>query len=200
MTSLIRSPHLGSNVARISLLRNKLITHRPHYSASGDTSPSEDHARVRQYARSILSQKIGILKLISSEDYNRKSDRSSSVGGHMRHSLDHFDSVLGVREDNSVLDYDSRNRNTDVERFEDAALLKCMNLLSRLTTLTSDLPVQVKFISDPSTGKGVRVLCIFSLCYTVMIGVSRFCLTDVIDETNARTIRIENVIFGSTIC
>lgn len=70
----------------------------------------------------------------------------------MRHSLDHFDTVFSAEEAYSVLDYDARNRNTDIERQDDAALTKCMGLLSKLTSMETDLPVQVKFISDPSTG------------------------------------------------
>jgi hypothetical protein len=155
MSLVIRSLNLGIKFARVDQFRKKLITHRSLSQVSGGIHPSEDHARVRQYAEIILNQKISIIKRISSEDYTRKSDRSSSVGAHMRHSLDHFDSVFGADEAYSVLDYDARDRNTDIERLEDAAMIKCMSLLSRLTSLKTDMPVQVKFISDPSTGKCV---------------------------------------------
>jgi hypothetical protein len=152
MSLVIRSLNLGIKFARVDQFRKKLCTVRSLSPASGDIHPSEDHARVRQYAEMILKQKISIIKMISGEDYTRKSDRSSSVGAHMRHSLDHFESVFGAEEAYSLLDYDARNRNTDIERLEDAALIKCMSLLSRLTSLKTDVPLQVKFISDPSTG------------------------------------------------
>ena len=164
--------------ARSDQFRKKLITRRPL--SSGDIHQTDDHARVRQYAVVVINQKINIIKMISSDNYTRKSDRSSSVGAHIRHSTDHFDSVFGAEEAYSLLDYDARNRDTDIEKIKDAALVKCKSLLSRLTSLKTDIPVQVKFISDPSTGncedcKGFDELL---SKFTVINSKSKYCGID----------------------
>ena len=126
---------------------SRLCSHLKHGDVTGN------NAKVKDYARTILSQKIEVLNMISNEDYTRRVLLSSTIGAHMRHSLDHFNVVLRANSTNSVLDYDSRERNTDTELVRLNALQTCDNFLIKLRESNFDDPVTVKFISDPATGK-----------------------------------------------
>jgi len=70
-----------------------------------------------------LSQGESLLMQLSDEDYTRKLAVAfnSSVGGHYRHCLDHFRSLLDSAVDGN-LDYDHRERGTLVEHDRFAAL------------------------------------------------------------------------------
>lgn len=115
-----------------------------------------NNAEVRSFARKILWQKIEVLNAISDDDYIRKLSSSSSIGAHIRHSLDHFNSVFNACDENAVLDYDSRNRNSENERVRDAAQKNCKTLIEKLNESLSDFPVMVKFLSDSSSGRAVK--------------------------------------------
>ena len=139
---------MGKEIARVQLLHSRFCSHSVK---SGDLSAN--NAKVKDYAKMILTQKMEVLNLISCEDYTRRVLSSSTVGAHMRHSLDHFNAVLNANAENTVLDYDSRERNTDVESIRLSALKTCENLLQKVHDSTFDDPVTVKFMSNPTTGK-----------------------------------------------
>jgi hypothetical protein len=73
------------------------------------------------------------LDRLSDEQYARKPVGvvPSSVGGHVRHSLDHFEALLAALE-TGRLDYDDRRRGTDVERCRATALSALRGLERRL--------------------------------------------------------------------
>jgi uncharacterized damage-inducible protein DinB len=71
----------------------------------------------------VLDQLADLLDAMSDEQYRTKPHEvvSSSTGGHVRHCLDHIESLLAALE-GGVLDYDRRQRGTDVETSRAAAL------------------------------------------------------------------------------
>lgn len=60
----------------------------------------------------------------------------SSIGAHMRHALDHFTSLL-LGLENGTVDYDQRERDTDVERDRAAALAAIHDLQRKLVRLSA---------------------------------------------------------------
>lgn len=148
LTATMSSGFMGKRIARVQLLHSRFCS---HFVKSGDLSAN--NAKVKDYAKMILTQKMEVLNLISCEDYTRRVLSASTVGAHMRHSLDHFNAVLNANAENTVLDYDSRKRNTDVESIRLSALRTCENLLRKVHDSTFDDPVTVKFVSNPTTGK-----------------------------------------------
>ena len=70
----------------------------------------------------ILEQGEGLLQLLSDELYTRPLPVAfgAAIGGHYRHSLDHFRSLLAVAPGGD-LDYDRRERGTAVETNRAAA-------------------------------------------------------------------------------
>jgi uncharacterized damage-inducible protein DinB len=71
----------------------------------------------------VLRQTAALLESLTDEQYARKPVGvvPSSVGGHVRHCLDHVDALLRGAGD-GLLDYDRREHGTDVERSRAAAL------------------------------------------------------------------------------
>ena len=70
----------------------------------------------------VLRQLRDLLLGMSDEQYRaRPAGLPGSVGGHVRHCLDHVAALLGAL-DSSSLDYDRRQRGTDVETRRAAAL------------------------------------------------------------------------------
>jgi hypothetical protein len=64
----------------------------------------------------VLQQLAGLLDAMSDEQYATKAEgaANSSIGGHVRHCLDHVDALLkGIHT--GVIDYDRRQRGTDIE-------------------------------------------------------------------------------------
>jgi hypothetical protein len=71
----------------------------------------------------LLRELAGVLEATTDEQYCRKPVGvvSASIGGHVRHSLDHVEAVLdGI--DAGIIDYDRRARGTAVESNRQAAL------------------------------------------------------------------------------
>jgi uncharacterized damage-inducible protein DinB len=71
----------------------------------------------------LLRQLRELLERLSDEQYVQKPVGvvASSIAGHVRHSLDHFDALFTALA-TGRLDYDNRERGTDVERSRPAAL------------------------------------------------------------------------------
>lgn len=74
-------------------------------------------------ADAMLAQCAQLLKELSQELYARPSQRffGSTIGQHVRHSLDHVAAALCALDD-EVIDYDTRRRGGSVEHDRDAAL------------------------------------------------------------------------------
>jgi uncharacterized damage-inducible protein DinB len=82
------------------------------------TKPAAIHPLI-----TVLRQLADVLNAMTDEQYRRKPVGvvSSNVGGHVRHCLDHVDSLLAGIE-REELSYDDRERGTDVETSRQAAL------------------------------------------------------------------------------
>ena len=81
----------------------------------------------------LLDQLLDLIESLSDEEYARKPVGvvQSSVGGHVRHNLDHVDALLrGLRA--GEVNYDHRDRRTDVERDRLAALAEILRLKREL--------------------------------------------------------------------
>jgi uncharacterized damage-inducible protein DinB len=87
----------------------------------------------------LLEQLAGVICDLSDDQYVTKPVGvvPSSIGAHVRHCLDHVESLLTVRSDN-LLDYDQRERGTDVERNRHAALAAIDALSRRLSNVSND--------------------------------------------------------------
>lgn len=84
----------------------------------------------------LLHQLFDLVESLTTEQYARKPVGvvESSVGGHVRHNLDHVAALLrGLRS--GELSYDHRDRGTDVERDRRAALREIRRLEAELTGL-----------------------------------------------------------------
>lgn len=94
----------------------------------------------------LLHQLFDLVESLSNEAYTRKPVGvvSSSVGGHVRHNLDHVATLLrGLRTGD--INYDHRDRGTDVERDRLAALTEILRLEKELTDFSwHEVPHLVK--------------------------------------------------------
>lgn len=77
----------------------------------------DDARRIITAAAAILRQGEGLLDRLPAETYSRTLPTAfgASIGGHYRHCLDHFASLLaGVDQD--MVDYDERERDARIEQ------------------------------------------------------------------------------------
>ncbi len=90
-----------------------------HAPALSKDSPSPQVFALIQGVRQLRH----VLCTLSDDQYARKpvGHFNSSVGGHVRHSLDHIRSLLAA-VDGGLLDYDERERDTRIETSRGAAL------------------------------------------------------------------------------
>lgn len=86
----------------------------------------------------------------------------SSVGGHVRHCLDHVRALVGAAE-TGWLDYDRRERGTDVETSRGAALAAIDRLVADLRDLPEDAPEISVAVQAMMTAGGPPVLVASSL-------------------------------------
>lgn len=84
----------------------------------------------------LLRQLFDLVESLTAEQYTRKPVGvvTSSIGGHVRHNLDHVDALLrGLRS--GVVCYDHRDRGTEVERDRRAALGEILRLEHELAAV-----------------------------------------------------------------
>ena len=96
---------------------------------------------------------------------------SGGVGGHVRHCLDHIGALLQATR-SGVVEYDRRQRGTDVETCRMAALRQIAELAERLALLDPsvlDEPLLVESQIDPS---GAMILTRSSVCREVAFVIS----------------------------
>lgn len=96
----------------------------------------EDERRIVQAALAILAQGEGLLRALALESYTRRVPPAfnASIGGHYRHCLDHFASLLHGLDADEV-DYDHRARDTRLESEPDFALARTYQLRAQLEQL-----------------------------------------------------------------
>lgn len=95
---------------------------------------------------------------------------SSSIGSHVRHCLDHFETLLNGAID-GIIDYDQRRRGTAVERDRRAALTALERVVDTLATLDAaqlEQSVRLRTLvsthtaAEGSTTLGRELLFVFS--------------------------------------
>jgi len=121
-----------------------------------------------------LEQGRELLRGLSAEQYSAHcaSCFNSSIGGHMRHSIDHYDSFLaGYRV--GEIDYDKRKRDPRIETdpcHATAALQRIIDGLAAMPDGELDRPVRIKMDggqSDEWTHSSVRRELQFLLSHTI---------------------------------
>jgi len=108
----------------------------------------------------LLDQLRRLVETLDGEQYNTKPDstRCGAIGGHVRHTLDHIIAWLGGIG-GEIVNYDDRQRGTDVETNPQTALVvieRCVKHLSTITPAQLTQPVAV-FTSMTNDGSLVRL-------------------------------------------
>jgi uncharacterized damage-inducible protein DinB len=95
---------------------------------------------------SLLDDLVRLLMTLPAEIYRARVARvSGSIGGHVRHTLDHVAAVVSARGD-AALSYDHRSRGTAVEHDPEAAIHEILRLevaLQRWPARTLQQPIAV---------------------------------------------------------
>jgi hypothetical protein len=126
-----------------------------------DLANNENYQLLGNAARSILSQQAFILETISDDDYVKHHPfyLGSSVGGHVRHVLDHWSKLMNhdyAISSTDAIDYDSRERNTEIETNRLVALGINEKILHQLDSALQhrrpETPLQVMFLGDSKSG------------------------------------------------
>jgi uncharacterized damage-inducible protein DinB len=112
----------------------------------GDVTPPHQWPATEPLAR-LIEELACVVGMLSDAQYVQKPVGvvPSSVGGHVRHCLDHVRALL-VAAESGQLDYDRRERGTPVESSRDAALAaaaECAAALRRLSPASLDRPLRV---------------------------------------------------------
>jgi hypothetical protein len=103
---------------------------------------------LHQAIADVLRQGESLLNSTNDEDYTRKLPTvfGSTIGGHYRHCLDHFKSLL-VGLDAGEIDYDDRERNSWIENDCMFALAETRRILRALESIPPrflDCPINVR--------------------------------------------------------
>lgn len=125
------------------------------------TSHDDDLQLIVHQAFNLLEQKRSILNIIKPEDYIKKDPSifNASVGGHIRHSLDHFNTLLSAsdKDGSGVVNYDERARNTNIEINPQAALDQIDILQRAIRTIDLEKSIFVTFMGDEKTFKTYKI-------------------------------------------
>jgi hypothetical protein len=108
----------------------------------------DDACRIVNAAIAILAQGEDLLRALSAENYTRRVPLAfnACIGGHYRHCLDHFTSLLRGLDADTV-DYDHRERDVRIESQPDFALALTQQMrfqLDRLPVGALDAPVRAR--------------------------------------------------------
>jgi hypothetical protein len=126
----------------------------PEFTAPEDQS--DDARRIVNAAVAILAQGEELLLALSAETYTRRVPIAfnASIGGHYRHCLDHFVSLLRGLDANTI-DYDHRERDARIESQPDFALALTRQMRARLHRLPfGALELQVRARCEVSYAHG----------------------------------------------
>lgn len=97
-----------------------------------------------------LRQASDLLERMTPELYRTGNGELSPVGSHLRHILDHYQSLISGAPSGRV-DYDDRKRNSRLERDPDAAAKAVAEVMAALSNLATGGNVQVKMNHGGST-------------------------------------------------
>jgi len=136
-----------------------------------------DARRIVDAAASILAQGEDLLRALSAEIYTRRVPLAfnACIGGHYRHCLDHFTSLLrGLNTDE--VDYDHRERNACAESQPGFALALTRQMRDRLEQLpldTLDAPVKARCEvsyahgNSPVTGSTIGRELVYAIAHAI---------------------------------
>ena len=121
----------------------------------------------------LLAQMRSMIERLDDETYTRPAPGRSSggIGGHIRHCLDHIGALMQATR-TGVVEYDRRQRGTDVESCRAAAVRHIGELTARLAALDTSMleePLLVETQIDPS---GAMILTRSSVCREVAFVIS----------------------------
>jgi uncharacterized damage-inducible protein DinB len=144
-----------------------------------------DGERILAAAREILLQGEDLLRTLPPERYSQRIPAAfrGSIGGHYRHCLDHFSSLL-LALDSDLVDYDRRARDPRVEQDPDFALELTQQIRTRLEQLTAgSLARSVQTRCQVSYGQGISPLTSSTyareLVYAIAHAIHHFALISV---------------------
>jgi hypothetical protein len=151
-TSLERGAGMDSGeTPRYALPEHKrrLVVDFAPMECSGHPIPESDGQRILAAAIEILNQGEDLLTVISLERYIKHVPLAfnGSIGGHYRHCLDHFTSLLRAL-DSDIVDYDRRERDPRIET--DPAFAR---------TLTRQIRESLEELTSDELGQTVRTRC-----------------------------------------
>lgn len=109
---------------------------------------------IKRQSVSVLRQGREALSMLKVSDYTIRSPAfyNASVGGHMRHILDHYQRVVYSHQNPSlVLNYDERKRDTLVETSVQASLDSIDDMIKTIPSLDMTRSVEVSFMGDDKT-------------------------------------------------
>ncbi len=94
------------------------------------------NSKTINYAIHPLLQFKTLLKFVKNEDYIVKHPIyfDSSIGSHVRHSFDHYNTLLENVNNNNLFTYDKRKRETLVETNVIAGLQECENIIKKISS------------------------------------------------------------------
>jgi hypothetical protein len=134
-------------------------------------------SRLQDAIAEVLQQGESLLNSLSDGEYTRKLPTvfGSTIGGHYRHCLDHFQSLLqGL--DTDEIKYDHRERNPRIENDRTVALAETRRILSAFATIPTpflECPITVRskvnYESDiaPSTGSTVGRELMYAVAHAI---------------------------------
>lgn len=149
-----------------------------------NTTPAESQQLIGSVVET-LAQGEALLAQLSDEDYTRKLPIAfdASIGGHYRHCLDHFRSLLNSATEGD-LNYDHRARGTLIEidrfaalnatrdlreayeQFETAALMRPLKVTCKTSYASSDAQA-----SPSSVGREIMYSVAHAVHHYALIGV-----------------------------
>lgn len=98
-------------------------------------------------------QAVELVETLSATIYNATSEASlgASIGGHIRHNIDHYCSFLG-QSDSGQVDYDARNRDPMIELDPGVAYQRLQSIAMALGAFkTDDLDRSLRVRTDSGT-------------------------------------------------
>ena len=130
-----------------------------HWGAAG-TQPANPFVQLGV----ALCQLAELLSVTSDEQYIQKPVGviPSSLGGHVRHCLDHFEALCSGAA-TGAMDYDERARGTMVETDRSAALQSIRRLQDRLATLDASMLTRTVRVTSMLAGDGTSIETLSSL-------------------------------------
>lgn len=118
---------------------------------------STDTAAIAKAALRVMRQKINILEQIDNDIYTKRIEKiyNATIGAHIRHSVNHFETLIQAHDyysqkkgDDRVFNYDHRSRDTMIEVDRQLALHSLHQIMALVPELSMEMPVHIGFIAQ----------------------------------------------------